>query len=244
MKPYADVTDSRVVKALAHPLRVQILVALEDRVASPNELSRELAVDLGSVSYHVRRLVHLGFITQVSQAPRRGAIEHYYTALARPRVTDGAWANVPTIVKRALVDAGLETVGRQVTAAAAAGGFDVADAHLTRSPITVDDQGWRELASELEALTGRMQTIQRESAERLAETGAEETDATVVLMLFDSAPSGDVPATARRPAGRRYRHAAMLPETPIAHAELTAEDPRLGARTAAAVTLVGQAATV
>jgi DNA-binding transcriptional ArsR family regulator len=227
MKPYADVTDSRVVKALAHPLRVQILVALEERVASPNELSREFGVDLGSVSYHVRRLVHLGFITQVSQAPRRGAIEHYYTALARARVTDTAWANVPTIVKRALVDAGLETVGRQVTAAAAAGGFDVADAHLTRSPITVDDQGWRELAAELEALTGRVQAIQRESAERLSATGAAETDATVVLMLFNSAPADTVPAVggARRPA-RRYRHAAMVAEAPAPTEAISAQDAR------------------
>jgi DNA-binding transcriptional ArsR family regulator len=191
VKPYADVTDSRVVKALAHPLRAQILAALEDRVASPNELSQELGGDLGSVSYHVRRLVHLGFLKQVRQTPRRGAIEHYYTAIARPRITDAAWANVPTIVKRAMVDATLESVGRYVAAAAGTGGFDVADAHLTRSPITVDAQGWSELASELERLTARVVEIQRESAERLAESEGPETQASVVLMLFDSSDVAD-----------------------------------------------------
>lgn len=191
MKPYADVTDSRVVKALAHPLRVQILVALEERVASPNELSQELGVDLGSVSYHVRRLAHLGFLKQVGQTPRRGAIEHFYTAVARPRITDAAWANVPTIVKRSLVDAAVDTVGRQVTAAAASGGFDVADAHLTRSQILVDKQGWHDLAVELEALTARVVEIQRECAGRLAESEAPETQATVVLMLFDSTDIAD-----------------------------------------------------
>jgi DNA-binding transcriptional ArsR family regulator len=204
MKPYADVTDSRVVKALAHPLRHQILAALEDRVASPNELSQELGADLGSVSYHVRRLVHLGFLKQIRETPRRGAIEHYYTAHARPRITDAAWSNVPTIVKRAMIDGGLETVGRYVSAAATAGGFDAADAHLSRSSAAVDAQGWRELAAELGALHERVAEIQRQSAERLAESGEEPvTEATVVLMLFESttdAALATAPVRAHTPA--------------------------------------------
>jgi len=214
VKPYADVTESRVVKALAHPLRAQILAALEDRVASPNELSQELRADLGSVSYHVRRLVHLGFLKQVRQTPRRGAIEHYYTAIARPRITDAAWANVPTIVKRAMVDATLESVGRYVAAAAATGGFDVADAHLTRSPITVDEQGWRELAAELGALTERVVTIQRQSAERLAESDGKEAEATVVLMLFDSSDVA-APRPAGRPPASGHKQASLAADAAV-----------------------------
>ncbi|HWH12289.1 MAG TPA: winged helix-turn-helix domain-containing protein [Solirubrobacteraceae bacterium] len=209
MKAYADVTDSRVVKALAHPLRVQILAALEDRVASPNELANELQVDLGSVSYHVRRLVHLGFLNQVDQVPRRGAIEHYYTAIAGPRITDAAWSSVPTIVKRAMVGATVETVGRLVTTAASAGGFDVADAHLTRTPVAVDAQGWRELASELRCLTDRLAEIERDSAARLAESPAAETQATVVLMLFDSSDVAQAPPVGRsRLAAGRHKQSA------------------------------------
>jgi DNA-binding transcriptional ArsR family regulator len=204
------------VKALAHPLRAQILAALEDRVGSPNELSQELGADLGSVSYHVRRLVHLGFLTQVRQTPRRGAIEHYYTTLARPRITDTAWANVPTIVKRALVDAGLDSVARSVTAAAAAGGFDVADAHLTRSPISVDAQGWADLSRELAALTERVVEIQRDSAGRLAKSQAAETQATVVLMLFDSSDITQAPpANGAHPAVANHRPASSVVETAI-----------------------------
>ncbi len=214
MKPYADVTESRVVKALAHPLRAQILAALEDRVASPNELSQELGGDLGSVSYHVRRLVHLGFLKQVRQTPRRGAIEHYYTAIARPRITDAAWANVPTIVKRAMVDATLESVGRYVTAAAATGGFDVADAHLTRSPITVDAQGWRELAAELGAMTERVVAIQRESAERLAVSDGNQAEATVVLMLFDTTDVA-APRPAARASSNGHKHASSAVDAAV-----------------------------
>jgi DNA-binding transcriptional ArsR family regulator len=206
VNPYADVTDPRVVKALAHPLRVQILIALEDRVASPNELTQQLGADLGSVSYHVRRLAHLGFLKQVKQVPRRGAVEHYYTAIAGPVITDAAWANVPTIVKRAMVGATLENLGRQITAAAGTGGFDIADSHLSRTAVTVDEQGWHELAHELEAMIERVTEIQRESADRLADSSQRGTAATVVMMLFESTPTDAVPAVLDEcaPAARHH----------------------------------------
>ena len=46
---------------------------------SPNELSRAIGVDLGVTSYHVRMLRDYGVVVLVDTAPRRGALEHYYT---------------------------------------------------------------------------------------------------------------------------------------------------------------------
>jgi DNA-binding transcriptional ArsR family regulator len=201
---YAHIADPRGVKALAHPIRVQILEALHDRVASPNQLSRELGISLGSVSYHVQRLLGLGFIRLVKKTPRRGAIEHYYTAVARPRVTDEAWGQVPPIVKQAAVSAALGQLSLTVNAAAAAGGFDRSDVHLTRNPVVVDDEGWRALAAELQAMTDRVQRIAAESAARLSgpESGAR-LAASVVLMLFESAPAGTAAAV---PASDHSQH--------------------------------------
>ena len=66
MKPYSDINDPRLIKALAHPLRVRILSILETRdMASPNEMADELGVSLGVLSYHVRRLLALGFLELV-----------------------------------------------------------------------------------------------------------------------------------------------------------------------------------
>src|SRR5918997_6731510 len=84
MKPRSDISDPSVIKALTHPLRVQILHALEERTASPSELAEEIGAPLGNVSYHVRQLHALGLIKLVKRTPRRGAIEHYYTAHERP----------------------------------------------------------------------------------------------------------------------------------------------------------------
>jgi DNA-binding transcriptional ArsR family regulator len=209
MKAYTDIADPRVVKALAHPIRAQILGALEDRVASPNQLAGELGVSLGSVSYHVHRLVDLGFLKLVKRVPRRGAIEHYYTLIMLPRITDAGWGEVPPIVKRAMIGATLEKVTRHVNAAADTGGFDVNDAHLTRNPVTVDEQGWRTLADELEKLEARIEQIARESVARL--DGSAGVDATVVLMLFESAPAGAPPAPA--PAAAPHRQGRLAPKS-------------------------------
>ena len=97
MRAISDIGDPRLVKALAHPLRVQILTALEDRVASPSDLAEELAAPLGNVSYHVRTLADLGLVKLVRRRTRRGAVEHYYEARGRAQVSDRAWAQVPAL---------------------------------------------------------------------------------------------------------------------------------------------------
>ncbi len=209
MTLYAHIADPNGVKALAHPIRVQILEALHNRVASPNQLSRELGTSLGSVSYHVQRLLGLGFIRLVKKTPRRGAIEHYYTAVARPRVTDEAWGQVPPIVKQAAVSAALDQLAVYIRSAAADGGFDRADVHLTRNPVVVDEEGWRALAGELAAMTDRVAQIAEASAERLADQAAGASlAASVVLMLFES-PRPGLPSAAPAASPRRVRqHAA------------------------------------
>jgi DNA-binding transcriptional ArsR family regulator len=209
MKPYRDITDPTVAKALAHPLRTRILGLLEGRTASPSELALELDAPLGVVSYHVRRLTALGFVKLVRRVPRRGAVEHYYTATSRPRITNQAWASVPALVKQATIGSTLNQIGSSVSSAAAVGGFDAPEAHLTRSPLRVDEQGWQELARELDDLTERIAQIQAESGKRL--TGADGSaprEASVVLMLFESPEAAPVPTPAPRRAKRRTASSA------------------------------------
>ena len=155
MKPYSDINDPRLIKALAHPLRVRILSILETRdMASPNEMADELGVSLGVMSYHVRRLHALGFLELVKRTPRRGAIEHHYRAKARPHVTDEGWAETPSIVKRAMVGASLQQITGFINTAAAQGGFDRGDAHLSRTVVALNEQGWKQLAGEPREIDG------------------------------------------------------------------------------------------
>jgi len=203
MKDLTNLNDPSLVRALAHPLRAQILGILQERRASPRELSDELDAPLGNVSYHVRILADLKLIKLVKKTPRRGAIEHHYEATSAAQISDDTWAGTPGIVKQAMVASALSEVGRSATVSAAAGGFERHDAHLTRTRLRLDERGWRELGQALMKLLERAERIQEQSAGRLKRADHQgEIDATLVMMLFETLPTGGAPPV--REDGQRF----------------------------------------
>lgn len=206
MKRYQDITDPSVAKALAHPLRTRILALLEDRTASPSEIADELNAPLGVVSYHVRRLQALRFVKLVKRVPRRGAVEHYYTTVAGPRITNQAWRTTPTIVKQATISAALEGIGEQASAAVGAGGFEKDGSHVSRTPVVVDEDGWKAVARELDALIPRIRKIEAESQKRLARNDhQDEQRATMALMLFGTPDAAKTESRPNQPRRSRRR---------------------------------------
>jgi DNA-binding transcriptional ArsR family regulator len=186
------ISDPQLAKALAHPLRVSILAILEERVASPREISDELDAPLGLVSYHVRTLARLGLAKLERTRPRRGALEHYYSAQERPVITSDAWANVPSIVKQATVRATLTKVSGQVNRAAQSGGFERSNSHLSRTSLVLDQRGWNELATKFDRLLADYERIKAAAEKRLAAADhAEEIQAVAVMMLFEASPDRD-----------------------------------------------------
>jgi hypothetical protein len=101
-----------------------------------------------------------------------------------------------------MVGAALEEVGRDVTDAAAIGGFDHSDAYLTRSKFVLDQEAWEELGEMLQAVLDRGDELQKESAKRLRASAHEgERRAGLVMMLFESTPTVPGADAAKRPAG-------------------------------------------
>ena len=181
-----DITDPKLAKAYAHPLRIRILGVLDNRVASPREIASELGTPLSNTSYHVRQLLALGFVELVGRTARRGAIEHHYTAKFRPTIPDDGWADLPPIVKRAIADGNVQRTLTRVVAATREGGFDRAEAHHSHTAGQLDEEGWKTLAREMNALLKRAEAVVEESEARLAQDPeAEAIDATIVLMQFE-----------------------------------------------------------
>jgi DNA-binding transcriptional ArsR family regulator len=207
MKPRSDISDPRVIKALTHPLRVQILQSLEDRTASPSELADEIGAPLGNVSYHVRQLHSLGLIKLVKKTPRRGAIEHHYKAVAQAPISDEAWAGTPGVVKEAVVGTSLGQRGKAVNAAAAGGGFKRAEAQLVREELELDEKGFRDIAKELARTAERVGKIREDAARRLEKANDGAHSANVVLMLFEGV-GGEVAATTNGNGGSGARSRA------------------------------------
>lgn len=192
--------DERLVKSLTHGLRVEILTILNERIASPNELSKELGEGLSQVSYHVKVLKDYGCIELVKTEPRRGAVEHYYRATSRAWLSDRDWELIPASVRAGLSADLLELVLGDAVAALEAGTLEArVDTHLSRTPMILDEDGWGEATELLERTLGELIEVQERSTRRLAASGENGVYASVSLLGFE------VPEGSRRRARKSKR---------------------------------------
>jgi DNA-binding transcriptional ArsR family regulator len=189
-RPTLDLVDPRIAKALSHPMRARILMILNERVASPNEIADAIDERLPNVSYHVRALLELGTIELVDTAQRRGAIEHYYRAIVRPFFSDRDWKRLPRSGRQAISDSILQIVWEDVSESIKAGAFESrADRHLTHSRMVLDEEGWDEMTKLLNGVLSEVEKIEAGSRSRLrkADNGAG-IPTTFALMHFESPP--------------------------------------------------------
>jgi DNA-binding transcriptional ArsR family regulator len=181
--------DETLVKVVAHPLRVQALSVLTERPASPKELAAELGAPVGNVSYHVRELEAVGLIELVDEKKRRGAVEHFYRAIARPLLSADEWERLSLDDRQGFSAWIIQLLLADASQALAAGSFDArADRHLSRTPLLVDEEGWRELVEVQATALKAVLEVQAASAERLTKADDEEGIPTIAAMTFFEMP--------------------------------------------------------
>ncbi|HKA66862.1 MAG TPA: winged helix-turn-helix domain-containing protein [Solirubrobacterales bacterium] len=182
-----DSVEQIVAKAFAHPLRVQILIILNERVASPNLLSQELEQNLNLVAYHVRVLEKYDCIELVDTKQRRGATEHFYRATRRQFLSNSEWARMPAALRPGLSGAMLKAVFDDIEEAVNKDTFDeLEDRHLSRTPMVVDKQGWNDVATLLGETLDRVLEIQAEASERIANSDEPGMLSKVEMLHFKS----------------------------------------------------------
>lgn len=189
-----------VAKAFAHPLRVQILIILNEKVASPNMLSQQLDQSLNLVAYHVRVLEKYDCIELVDTKQRRGATEHFYRATRRQFLSDDEWSRMPTNLRPGMAGAMLKSVFEDIEEASKSGTLDqVEDVHLSRTPMVVDKEGWEDVSTLLKGALERLLEIQAESSKRMA-AGEEPGITSKVHLLHFKSPemNGGKKATASK----------------------------------------------
>jgi DNA-binding transcriptional ArsR family regulator len=200
--------DSRLAKALAHPLRVQLLAQLNQGVASPNELAKKLGEPLTNVSYHVRMLHDLDCIELVETEPRRGALEHYYRAVVRPFFSDRDWKRLPQNARNSISDAVFQLVWEDAAAAIKDGSMEEReDHHLSRTVLAVDEQGWEELHDLLAQTLERAMDVQAQSASRASKADGETFCANLVMFTHPT-PSTAKQTTAPSSGTRKKRRSS------------------------------------
>lgn len=201
-EPVTNITDPRWLRAISHPIRIRLLAMLDEEPASPVILAAKLDQPLGTIAYHVRTLYDLGLLKLVSTRQRRGATEHYYKTTGHPQSSEEAWEGLDTISKQRLLTALIAKATDYATRSAAAGGFDTKEAHISTNALKLDQKGWDALAKESKKWMAKAEQIEREAAERLAESDGSATTVGMTLMLFEALPfSADLPDGAAEAEG-------------------------------------------
>jgi DNA-binding transcriptional ArsR family regulator len=165
----SEVIDQRLVRALAHPLRIKILEILTERVASPNRLSGELDAGLSHVAYHTRALDKCGCLELVDTAKRRGATEHFYKAAPHSFIGDRIWRRVPRALLGGVSGATLQSFMDRAVAALEAGTIDGReDSTLYWMPVQLDEEGWDKVTATMEETVNKVVAIEAESRQRIS----------------------------------------------------------------------------
>lgn len=177
-------------KALNHPVRVRALTILTERIASPKEISEQIDAPLSNVSYHVRVLDELGLIEIMEEESVRGSVAHFYKAVERPLIDNPDWERLDPKVRSAFSGYVIETLMSDAAKSLAAGVFDRReDRHLSRTPLLLDEEGWRRIA---EIQTKALDEILKEQAAAAARmNGSREEGIHVItgMACFEVLPS-------------------------------------------------------
>jgi hypothetical protein len=168
----------RLARALEHPLRLQVFFAFDNGISSPSRVARHLDEPLNLVAYHTSVLLRYGCIEATAGDGEGRRREHHYTTIVTPRISDDDWMALPPRLRRALTRSTLTAMVDSASRAATAGGFDGPHAHLSRTPLLLDDQG-------LEVLSRTLQEVcERAHAERAAKDDQRAASHELLIMLF------------------------------------------------------------
>jgi DNA-binding transcriptional ArsR family regulator len=181
--------ESTLGAVVAHPLRCRCLAILGERVASPAEIAREIHVEVSKVGYHVTALVKAGLLEEVGQRPVRGAVEHFYRAVARPITSTEDESELSMEQRASFARTIWSLITANATNALAAGTLvERTDHHLTRVPLRVDEQGWGEMTEAYMELYERVYEIQTAAAVRLGESPDDPGISVLSVLAFFETP--------------------------------------------------------
>jgi len=185
----SDPIDQKMVTALAHPVRVQILEILNEQEASPKALTSLLERPIGVVSYHTNVLEKCGCIKQTRTEPRRGALEHFFRAEPRSFIGHQDWRKVPRSLRGNVTLTALKTFISRAIAALKAGTIDGhKDTTLTWFSLAVDQVGRAQVADVMQATIAQLQAIHAQSRQRVAMSGEALSPLVAGLSAFQAAP--------------------------------------------------------
>jgi DNA-binding transcriptional ArsR family regulator len=183
--------NKALVRAAGHQVGFAIIRILAERgSASGKELAAALSKPRSTVSEQLRRLEVEGLIECVAEESRRGTVERFYRATPLARwVEDDEMGQLRSAEKRRLALRAIQSVVADASSALSTNTLDRRDDWCLASlRVTVDEQGWKELAEIHRQALEAVVKVRDESAERLAQNG-EPLRALASLILLELPPA-------------------------------------------------------
>jgi DNA-binding transcriptional ArsR family regulator len=189
-----DFVNPRLAAAMSHPTRIHTMCVLIERKASPREVAAEIGEPLNNVTYHVNQLLKLGCIELIESVPAGGGRvrEHFYRATRRSYFDVDAWEALADKEKYGVVNTIMRLISEDIAKAMQSGAFYARDdLHVTRSPMSLDEEGWSEIAELLNRTTKEMFEIEGRVADRCREAEEPPSIQTrVEILQFPASPPG------------------------------------------------------
>jgi len=179
-------------EVLLEPIRIDILTALDEEVASPSQLSEKLNESLKRICHHIKFLEDRGAVELVRVAPGKAGIEHFYRATERCFIGDAEWKTLPKLLRGGISTVALRYNFADLIEALEAGTFDeLVERHASRTRMCLDGQGVEDVTVLLLATLARLIEIGEEATNRLADSGEAGIHTKVHMLHFKSPSPGE-----------------------------------------------------
>jgi len=186
----------RAAKALGHRIRVEALIILIEKVASPSQIAEELGHSLQNVIYHMKVLRENEAVELVERREARGGVpENFYRAAKRPELTHEEWLQLSEAHKQELALISVRNLFAESLSSVEHGSM-VTDEEMYWwwKAALFDAQGREEVRKEQDAHVARLLAIEARSNARAVESrGSLDQEPTVLGVLgFNRARPGPV----------------------------------------------------
>jgi hypothetical protein len=129
-------------------------------------------------------------VEHVRTEPRRGALQHFYRATARPMLNADQWRTLPSGLRRELSGETIGEVLDDLRAASQAGTLDDPEVIVTRTPIELDERAFKKLNRVLARTLDQALQIAAESAGRHGQKSTDVFPTELAILHFKRAHPG------------------------------------------------------
>jgi predicted transcriptional regulator len=179
--------------ALAHHTRLEILILLNEAAYTTSEVAELTGIGLKHVSNHLLRMLDDGSIEVADKEERRGTMVYRYRAVEVPEYSKEETETLTEMELQLIAGVIVQSGTAELMAALHNGTLATPRSILSWDLYEIDDQGREDIEEESTRYLQRLQEVQCESVNRVAESKEETTSMIVNLGAFRRARKIRVP---------------------------------------------------